>query len=406
MCLAGIGAFSTTAAAKPRGLRASWATDIQIDGLPNEFGGEWRSLTHRLKGDRPEESDFDARALIAYGDAGLYVAADVRDDKLVGGGDHIELLLGIPGGATQSYLLYPGVAGKSRATVKRRGVPVRGAKIVEAPSDGGYTLEALIPWKAIPKSATVRIGYRGALFAHDADRSRRAETVLGSSDTRRYANLPPISTEPEMALGSGLLRERNIRRAPSHNVLLNVSGSRMKERVLIYGPFLVVLGPEYRQGREYFYRNLGTGNGGSLQKARFVDFTGDRKTDILIRKWVAFEGGKVDVLQILSFRSGDTPELVFNHEVGLKLDNGSSIRNDVRVLGAGRATRVTIRPGKAKGIDGAAFRYESSSGAEPPLLPWGTIASRTYGVKRGAFEVVAERGQSTDRPPPPPPPPL
>ena len=395
------------AAAKPRALRARWETSIQIDGVPGEFGGEWRRLTHALKGKRPPSEDLDARALVAFGDKGIYLAADVRDDKIVGGGDHVELLLGIPGGSTQSYLLYPGVTGKSRATVKRRGgAVVRGAKIVEAPSEGGYTLEALIPWPAVPKSSTVRVGYRGALFVHDADRSRRVERVLGTAPTRRYAKLPAISTEPELALGAGLLRDRHLVRPPSHNILANVAGDRMRERVLVYAPFLVVLGPHYRGGREYFYRDLGTDHGGTIGEVRVRDVTGDRRADIWLRKWVTFDGGKVEVLQVLSFMDGDTPELVLDQEVGLVLDKGGSVHNDVRVRGVGRSTRVTIRPGKNNGMGAAAFRYESNNGAKPLLLPWGTIKSRTYAVKDGRFEVLSERRQAVDRPPPPPPPPL
>jgi hypothetical protein len=397
-------ATSSLASAKPRGLKATFAPDkVILDGLPNELEGDWRDLTHAVKGSKPSSDDLSARAVINYDDRFIYVGADVKDDQLTGGGDHVELLLGIPGGGTLSLKMYPGVPGKSRAAVKSSRGSVRGAKIVEAPKPGGYSIEAKIPWSAIPKSSTIRIGYRGALFVHDADGSRAVTSVIGSADTRSYGSLPPISTEAEIALGSGMLREKNLTAAPRFNLMADVVGDKLQERVLVYGRYLAVLGPGYRDGQQYYFRDLGANaDKGGLPKLELRDYTGDGKPDLFVRKVVRGSKGSVEVVEILSYHSGgDIPDQVFAQEVALKL-GGGSIDNEFKLSGRGSRTRIVLKAGKAKGIDSARFRQESNTGAAPVLVPWGPIASQTYQMKNGKFAMVDEQRKELDAPPPPP----
>ncbi|MBW2456663.1 MAG: hypothetical protein JRI68_19260 [Deltaproteobacteria bacterium] len=391
--------------ARPAGLKANFAPErVVIDGLPKEFGGRWRKLDYDVKGEAPDGDDLKVNATIAYDDRHLYVAAEVQDDKLVGGGDHLELLLGIPGGKVHSLKLYPGVPGKSRAQVKSGWRTVRGAQIVEAPAQGGYTLEAKIPWAAIPRSSTVRVGYRGALFAHDADKSRAIESVVGTADTRSYASLPPISIECEIALGAGLLRKQNITEPPRHNLMANLVGDKLQERVLVYDRFLVILGPGYRDGHQYYFRDLGKiDHDRGLPRFEVKDFTGDGMADVLLRKRVKGSKGSVEVVEILSYHGEDeTPASVFAQEVKLDLDSGS-ITNELTLRGKGSRTKIVLKPGRAKGIDPKHFRRQSNTGATAVLTPWGTIASQTYQVRGGKFVLTNEKTKAPDRPPPPKP---
>ena len=385
----------STAQAKASGMKAAFAPNrVSLDGMPNEFDGEWRRLTLPVKGGEPGEGDLAARVLVAYDDDALWVAADVVDDKLVGGGDRVELVLGIPGGKVFAVEMFPGVPGKSRAMVKHRGRRVSGAKIVEAPTDAGYSLEAKIPWRAIPNSETVRIGYRGGLFVHDADASRRVEHVLGSTAGRSYERLPPLSKASEIALGSWLLRERNITRPPVKNLLANVVGDKMKERVLIYDRYLVILGPGYRNGEQYYFRDLGSrADKGDLLRFEVEDFTGDGLQDVLLRKRVRGRRGTVEVLEVLSYHpGGETLTAVFSQEVLLEV-SGGTIANDVRLSGRGSRTKIVLKPGKSNGIDARRFNRVSNTGASPVLVPWGTVASQTFQVNNGSFVVSDEQSQ-------------
>jgi hypothetical protein len=395
-------------AGRARGLKATQApSNMTIDGEPKEWDTDWRDLDHVLRGDKPDQDDVSGRVTIAYDDTGIYVAAEITDDKLVGGSDHVELLLGIPGGTAHSITFYPGVPGKSKASVKSGGRTVSDAEIVEAPSKEGYSLEARVPWSAIPRSGTVRVGYRGAIFVHDGD-GRSADAVIGTADTRRYAELPPISTEPELALGGGLLRERNITQAPRYNRLANVVGDQMLERILVYDRYLVVLGPGYRGGEQYYFRDLAANSDrGRVLDLELADYTGDGRPDMKVRKLVKDGGASTEVLEILSYHGGaDTPEPVFAQDVKLSLSQGS-IENEVKLTGSGSRTRIVLSAGKMRGIDPSRFSHESTTGAQPVLAPWGNVAQQTFGIENGSFSVVDEKKQaamaSSGLPPAPPP---
>ncbi|MEQ9322743.1 MAG: hypothetical protein RIF41_26495, partial [Polyangiaceae bacterium] len=389
-------AWTASAAAKTSGLKALAAPDdVSLDGLPNEFDGEWRKLPHVDAGAEPTSDDCSAEVLIAYDDDALWVVAEVIDDALVGGGDHVELLLGIPGGKLVSFELYPGVAGKSRASAKSRGIPIRGAEVVEAPNGAGYTLEAKIPWSAVPLSRTIRVGYRGAVFVHDADNGRKAETVIGTADSRRYGELPPISMAAELSLGSGLLRKRNIQSAPVQNLLANVVGDALLERVLVYERYLVILGPGYRDGAQYYFRDLGSNAAkGEMLAFDVKDVTGDGRKDIVLRRKVKGSEGTVEVMEILSYHpGGETPEAVFAQE--LKLDiGGGHVTNTAKLNGWGGKTRIVVDAGTTDGIDGTRFERISNTGANPVLPPWGAVAAQTYEFRGASFVVVDEKSQA------------
>jgi hypothetical protein len=388
---------SEGAFARSKGLKAFAAPDeVTLDGVPEEFETDWRELTHENKGSA-KKGDLGAKATIAYDAQAIYVAADVDDDKLVGGADHVELLLGIPGGKLVSLKLYPGEPGKSRAMVKEGSRKIGGAEIVEAPQKGGYSLEAKIPWSAIPESKTIRVGYRGALFVHDADSGGSVETILGTAESRAYAELPPISTAPELALGSGLLRERNITAAPRYNLIADLVGDDLFERVLVYDRFLVILGPGYRGGEQYYYRDLGTADVPLFQLA---DLTGDGRAEALVRRRIAGPKGGVEVLEVLGYQGdSETPSSLFAQEVAVTLDDGAEIENEVKISGSGTRTRITISAGKASGIDHGS--PESITGATPVLAPWGPVTSQTFAVKDGEIVLASEKRREADVEPEP-----
>jgi hypothetical protein len=291
--------------ARPRGLRATLSSSPpELDGIPGEWDAEFRDLEFTPQGPASNARDLGGRAAIAYDANYLYVAADVTDDRLVAGGDFVEVILGVPGGTLERVRLFPGDTAQVRGVAKRaNGGIVEGARVVEAPTADGWSLEARIPWSAIPKSDRIRVGYRGAIAFHDADGSRSVESVVATSDTLAYAGLPPVSMEAELSLGAGLLRERGLRMPPRFNGLADVAGDERMERVLVYDRYLVVLGPGYRAGTQYFYKDLGTGD---LLRLALEDATGDRKDDIVVHQRVP-EGERVEVW---SYAEGaDVPSL-------------------------------------------------------------------------------------------------
>lgn len=372
------------------------AKSIKLDGVPKE----WASLTSlgyavKGKGGKP---DIEARAGLAYDATNLYVAADVTDDVLRGGGgDHVEVVLGFPGGSVHEIELYPGDPGKAPGSAKLKdGTALSGAKVVEAPRSGGWTMEASVPWSSLPNARTLRVGLRGAIFVHDADSGSSVKNIVGTAPSPAYASLPSLNNEAEQSLFEGLLKQKGIRGAPRFNLIADVAGDSMKERVLVYDRYLIVLGPTFRKGSEYYYGDVG--DPANLISCEARDLTGDGTSEILLRKRVGNSSKPREMIQVLSFGSSDVPTTVFQHEVGITTDAGS-ITNDVSFVPDGSRTAIKITPGTARGLHAGNYREPTESSYDPLLLPWGTIASQTYKLSGSAFVKASEEKQAATPPP-------
>lgn len=386
---------ASTASAEGTGLRADLVPPkaIKLDGVPKEWPSGLVALGKNVKG-KAGKPDLEARGAITYDSSNIYVAADVTDDALKAGADHIALTIGFPGGATSEVLLYPGDPGKTAGAAKIGGAAVPGAKVIEAPRGGGYTLEASIPWSALPQAQTVRVGLRAALFARDADSSSTVESIVGTASAASYADLPPLLTEPEQALTDGLLHDKGIRGAPRHSFLADVAGDAMKERVLIYDRYLVVLGPTFRKGSEYYWNDVGVDvAGGMLPFCDVRDVTGDGQAEILFRKRFGAGPRFREMLQVLRFGGGEAPNPVFQHEVGISTEAGS-VANEVVFAPGGDRSSIRIQAGSAKGFHAGNYKEATEKSFPALLLPWGTIKSATYKYSGGAFAKVGEETQA------------
>ncbi len=389
------------AAATP--LRASLvdARTVRMDGVPKEWPGAMVRLSEAVQG-KIGKPDLQADGLVAYDETRVYVAADVTDDKVRAGADHVSLAIGFPGGAVHEIALYPGEPGKSAGSVKIGGKAVQGAKIVEAPRDGGYTLEASVPWAAFPEAATVRVGLRAALFARDADASASIEGVAGTAKSSAYASLPSLATEPEQSLSESFIKPRGIKGAPSYNLMADVAGDRLKERVLVYERFLLVLGPGFRKGREFYFSDMeADAKAGMVPQCEARDLTGDGQAEIILRKRFGRGGRYREMMQVLQFGRGDTPTPIFQHEIALSTEKGSVV-NEVSFVTDGAKQAIRVTPGEAKGFHAGNYAEATETAFDALLLPWGTIKSQLYKLSGGVYMKAAEEGQAATPPPPAP----
>ncbi len=252
----------------------------------------------------------------------------------------------------------------------------------------------------------MRVGLRGAVFFHDADAGAAIKNLLGTAPSAAYASLPPVSTETEQALADGLVRDRSLKGAPRFNLLADVAGDAMKERVLVYDRYLVVLGSSFRKGTEYFYADLGVDpDKGMLPSFELRDVTGDGQSEIVLRKRLGTPARYREVLQVLHFGAGDVPLPIFQHEVGVTTDAGS-LSNDVGFVSDGSKLALKITPGAARGFTVDSYHEPTESSLDPVLLPWGAIASQTYKLSGKDFVKSAEEKQTpqekaADKAPPP-----
>ncbi len=365
---------------------------IKLDGVPKEWGG-LVALGYTLKG-RNGKPDVDARAGLAYDDTNLYVAADVTDDVLRGGGgDRVEVVIGFPGGVTHSVILYPGDPGKSAGVAKTGdGSTVSGAKVVEAPRAGGWSLEAAVPWSAFPPARQVRVGMRGAIFVHDVDGGGTEKNIVGTAPAAGYGSLPPLNTEAEQSLHDGLLKDKGLRGAPRFNLIADVAGDAMKERVLVYDRWLVVLGAHFRKGSEYYFSDLGV-DGANVVSCDVRDLTGDGQSEIVIRKRFGSASKYREMMAVLHFGSGEVPTTIFQHELAVVTDAGAVV-NEVSFVADGARTAIKITPGTARGFNAGTYREPTETSYDPIIVPWGAVASQTYKLSGSAFARASEERQA------------
>lgn len=394
----GLAGLAATSAARADGsaLRVDLVDPkiVKLDGVPREWPGGFSSLSSVVRG-KAGKPDLDGKALVAYDATNVYVAADVIDDKLRGGGgDRVELVLGFPGGTVHSVVIFPGEPGKSAGGAKAEGMALAGAKVVEAPTKNGWSLEASIPWSAFPSAKTVRVGLRGAVFVHDVDDGNTVEGVIGTAPSSSYASLPSIATESEQALADGLLKQKGIIGGPKHSLIADVAGDSMKERVLVWDRFLVVLGPTFRKGTEYYYGDLGVDvAAGMLPTFETRELTGDDKAEIVLHKRFGSGGKWREMIQVLSFGNGEVPNPIFQHEVGLSNDTGTVV-NDVVFTTDGGKPAIRIEAGTAKGLNAGNYFEKTETAFDALLLPWGTVKSQTYRYGGGSFSKASEEKQA------------
>lgn len=407
-----LAALPATAAAQA-GIRVHDVEEIRVDGAL----GDWRGATFTEVGQGEGGS---MRFALGADRAGLYVAAEVRDDRLVRTArpglreDAILLTLSIPDGRRTHFseiYLFAGVSGRSAASAglaTRAGAapsPLSAARVVEGPRarGSGYVLEAFLPFSAIPGGARWESA-RATIRLRDVDSESRPVVVA------EPALVPPDALVPLMPAGgtSGVLEEflasRGLGAArPAHDLRGDVAEDGRDERVVVVDRFLVVSGPGYREGRGYAFHELPVAHGGDVRSATLRDLTGSGKAELVLVLRQRNEQGERDLWQVLTL-AGDRPRPLFGIEIR-KAVRGGSIEASVRIVpGRGRALpEIEVTAGRAEGLDAARYQETPASDAQPILLPWGPIRARRYRWDGQTFAQTSEQPNPAYREPAPAP---
>jgi len=374
----------------------------RVDGMLRD----WRGVRFSELGRGPDAS---MRYALAWDDGALYVAAEVRDQRLVreasATAPQDAIILALAGrrgrGPLRGVEIYleAGVSGRSAArallaSVGGRPHALRGASVVEAPGEGGYSLEAKIPLRALGLGGDLE-AMRGAIRLRDVDsmahprvEAEPASAPLIPSDLGR---LPPLRVEGgEGDVLRAFLRDRGIEAArPRFQLRGEVFGGGPPERLAVVGRYVVVYGRGYQEGRGYGYVELPVASSSDVSMARLRDLTGDREKELLLRYRERGGGGSRELLAVFTIGAGGL-ERSFAAELEKSTGSGrivSSFRLERRRRGP---SRIVIRAGEATNLDAQSWRERPAADAEPILLPWGAIRSRSYAWDGRRFARVAE----------------
>ncbi|MFO0672163.1 MAG: hypothetical protein U0235_21480 [Polyangiaceae bacterium] len=361
---------------------------VKLDGVPLEWPARTAATT-TVKG----TPRVKLAGAIQYDDAKIYVAGEITDPGFVAGRSQASLVLAFPsgGGALSAYdiALAPGKPGESEGSVKLKGAPVAGAKIVEAPTDGGLSFEAAIPWATFPEAARLRVGLRGVLRYADAT---GAIIATGNGDAADPKRLPSLPTEAEQGLIEGLVQPKGLAHdVPKFELYADVAGDAQKERITVWGSYFTICGPGYRDGREFFFRDLGA----ELVELAARELTGRGKSDIVVRRRYPTKTGARENFEVWSIlgASGE-PVTTFAHEI-LVQDGAKKVANTVHV--GAKEIDVAVMP--AAGWDVVSYHEPVATDVEPVLLPWGAVKSRTFRFDGVRFSKANEVAQTPTAPP-------
>jgi hypothetical protein len=386
---------------------------ITVDGLLRE----WSGATMTSLG---TDDDASMRFALAYDGDGLFVAAEVHDDRMVRTAhpgdleDAVIVTLALPAGRRGALTgtdiwLYAGVTGTSPAVVQvgtvgaRRRTSPRGTQIVEAPlaRGSGYTLEAFVPWSAIPGHDHLDDG-RGSVRLHDVDQAAHptveSEPALVPVDRAHLDQLVPLApSDSEHERLRAFLDPRGLGAArPTHEWHVDVAEDATPEHVMIIDRFVVVVGPSYQGGTGYGFAQLGIDTAADLVRVEApIDLTGDGKAELCVVLRQRNGSGSRDLFEVLQL-STPSLESIFDVEMRKETAQGS-VDATVRIdRGRGRSAQPSIvtAAGTAHGLDASTLRESPSTDAQPMLLPWGPVAERTFRWNGHEFAQVSERANS------------
>ncbi len=392
---------------------------VQIDGIRVDGSvRDWRGAHFASVGDGPDAS---MRFALGHDEGGLYVAAEVWDDRLVRtphpGAREDAVILTLAGrgrrGRPVDIYLFAGVSGRSAALAATAPVgstrlrPLSGARVVEGPvSRGhGYTLEAFIPFAAVPGGAAGWQHDRGSIRLRDVDSEAHpevdAEPALVPVDPRHLDALVPLvpsggasgAVQEFLASRDSLggapharsARRRRGRRAPGAGH--PGGGLPGGQRPGLSGRERLRLPPA--PGRRCPRGPLGTARGP------------DRRREVGAgrRAPAAQRAGRAGFLWQAVQLDADVLRPMFSIEVR-KGVGGGSVEDRVRVHRARRGPpSIEVRAGRARGLDAESYQESAASDAEPILVPWGPVLARTYRWDGHAFARTSERANPRYQPP-------
>lgn len=398
-----------SAAAAQAGIRVYEIERVRVDGSLRD----WRDANFAEVG---RGDDASMRFALGADSEGFYVAAEVRDDRMVRTArpgareDAVILTLSIPRGRRRlvsDIYIFAGVSGRSAGSagissrVGGRPRPMAGARVVEGPrrGRGGYIVEAFLPFARIP-GATRWDSARATVRLRDVDSEAHPEV---ESEPALVATDALVPLMPSGGAGGALeqfLSQQGLGAArPRFDLRGDVAGDRQPERVFVVDRFVVVTGPGYRDGRGYGFHELPIGRPTDARSAQLADLTGDGKAELVIVLRQRNEQGERDLWQVISL-TGERLRPIFGIEVRKAVGNGS-VEARVRIRpGRGRQpAEIEVTAGRARGLDRESYQEAPAGDAQPMLLPWGPIRARRYRWAGNGFRQVSEQANPRYRPP-------
>ncbi len=167
-------------------------------------------------------------------------------------------------------------------------------------------------------------------------------------------------------------------------------GGPENEHVAVYGHFVSITGPGYKDGKQFYFNELDVADADSVRRLELRDFDGDGRQELVLQKRIGGGDRYREVLEVQQIGTDGAPLRVFAHEVAIKTEDGS-VQNGVKLSGSGKDARIEVKQGKADGFEPGTYREPKMDGMESALLPSQSVGSRTFGWRGNGLALYEEK---------------
>jgi hypothetical protein len=328
---------------------------IVADGLLDDWQGQARTELGN--------ADAGLRVYCHYSDKRLYLAIDVRDERILGTAKRLQTSEdhAIVKFTSVGMVAFPGNpdADVSAETSWSDKKPHKNVKAVVALQQQGWAIEMALPLAEVPGWEKGISGIPFGVELRDADMSseRKIQTTLTLDAV--------LSFQEADALLTGFLGDFRLKRSDLKvDKTVELDGSPGTERVVAGGKVVAML----KDG--YAYVEV-AGEARDVLEVRVLDLAGAGKTSVLVRSRERGGGGSREVLAVWSF-VGDRFQRTFAHEIGKeyggkKLTNNWTLRP--RKGKKAKGQEIVITPGTST-FTQAEWNETPAEDMQPIMLPW------------------------------------
>lgn len=348
-----------------------------IDGMLDE----WRGVSAVRVG-APGDAGIKWRC--GYDDEQLYLAFDVRDERVVRTRrvrarreDSVVIeLSAAPGKRGLAITAFPGSVNTGPARrLGRRKLPRWIAIEDSLQGRRGFTMEMSIPLARIPgyRQNVAEISARVAF--NDADQA----TARALDETLAWRGaLELLGKDNPLA---GFLHAVGKSRADiDRSRLVDVGGAPGKERVVIAGPFVGIIGSGFQ------YLQLPVASESDVLSIKFLDLEGRGARDIVANFEQHGNGGAREMIEIWRVGPDNALAKLLAVELGKEIGE-KRITSKWRIASRRRGGHVLIvEVGEAENWDATNYYEARAADADPILLPWGEVGRILYLFENGRVE--------------------
>ena len=351
---------------------------ITVDGMVDD----WSGFRGRRIGKKSADRGLVVRC--AYDAERLFVAAFVKDDKIIRGRgkasreDSIAITVKAPGGKAITVRIFPGTRGYKPKFIGAK----KWIEVAESLQEDGFSAELSIPLAKIPKWTRTLPALSGSFRFGDADKAGKGVSVVSGKLRLQFSDAN--------AVYKSFLRATGLSRSDvTYDVLRDVNLGKGAERVVAGGNVIGIISDDY------VFMRLPVQSASDVLKVRVVNFSGTGRGQILAH-YRQHGNGSREVVAVWNINSSRKFERLLAAEVRKEQD-GKLIENRWSLV---RAGRLRAKPAKAKkrgydlvveadvavGFNAGNYREMRSVDEDSILLPWSDDDSKIYVFDGDSYE--------------------